>query len=44
MSILKEIHLFISSPYPLACLIGWLWNKGPKIFLYEYNAENRTYF
>lgn len=40
----KDVHLFFNGPYPIATFLGWLWNKAPQIYLYEFNGEKQTYF
>ena len=40
----ETVHIFYNGPYQIILFLGWLWNKGPRLFLYEYNGEEQTYY
>lgn len=39
-----DVHMFYNGPFPIAIFLGWLWNKAPQIYLYEFDGEKQTYF
>lgn len=40
----KNVHMFFNGPFPIALFLGWLWNKGPEVHLYEFDGRTQTYF
>lgn len=41
---IKMVHLFYTGPFPTILILGWLWNAGPKVKIYEYNKAKHTYY
>ena len=39
----KKIHLFFSGPYPITLFLGWLWNAGPSLKIYEFDKSIGQY-